>query len=135
MRPQLATYTQVGGKVLENTRQAQKWLKEVDANLAGPMACGSDGKDYYVHELALVHLDGVERPVMITCWYEKDSGLVADVHPMRLSPSGDAFVTDGREEKIEVVPLDAFMLSVEQLIRPSMQARYGLPAPECVLGW
>ncbi len=38
MRSQLATYAQVGGNILENTRQARKWLKEVDANLAGPMA-------------------------------------------------------------------------------------------------
>lgn len=134
MRSQLATYAQVGGNILENTRQARKWLKEVDANLAGPMARGSDGKDYYVHELALVYLDGVERPVMITRWYERDGVVVADVHPMRLSPGCDAFVIDGRDDKIEIIPLHAFMLSIEQLSEPSIQAKYGLPPPDRVLG-
>lgn len=77
--------------MLEDTRQARKWLKDVDANLAAPMARvrrGDTNRDYYVHELALVqpHSEECARPVMIKRWYEKEGELVADVHPMRLTP-------------------------------------------------
>lgn len=133
MRSQLATYAQASGKHLENTRQARKWLKEVDADLAGPMA-RHNGKDYFVRELAMVQEGGVERPVMIARWYEKDGRLVANVHPVRLTIARDAFVIDGREEEMEEIPLDAFLLSVEQLIQEGIQRKYDLPAPSKIRG-
>lgn len=125
--------------MLEDTRQARKWLKDVDANLAAPMARvrrGDTNRDYYVHELALVQPHGEEcaRPVMIKRWYEKEGELVADVHPMRLTPERDTYVVDAREDRVTAVSLDAFLLSVEELAMREIQMRYTLLAPDRIRG-
>lgn len=130
----LATYAEAAGSRLEDTRQGHKWLKEINPNLAGPMARAADGKDYLIHELVIIQDGPVERPVMIARWYEKDKKLVANVHPVRLTPAGDTFVVDACAEKVEVVSLDAFLLSVEQLVQTAVQRKYNLPAPSEIHG-
>ncbi|KAF8135949.1 hypothetical protein K438DRAFT_1454643, partial [Mycena galopus ATCC 62051] len=50
VRPKLHLYPEDSGDRLEEGRQAAKWKQEVDGNIAGPMARGNGGKDYYVEE-------------------------------------------------------------------------------------
>ncbi|KAJ6614052.1 hypothetical protein B0H10DRAFT_1648896, partial [Mycena sp. CBHHK59/15] len=50
VRPKMHLYPEDTGEQLEEARQAAKWKDEVDGNIAGPMACGADRKDYYVEE-------------------------------------------------------------------------------------
>ncbi len=114
-------------------------MKEVDPNLAAPMArtrIGGTSRDYFVRELALVQQGSEEsaRPVMIARWYEKNGELVADVHPMRLSPERDAYVVDARQDQVRVVSLSDFLLSVEELATTEVQVRYHLPAPDRIQG-
>ncbi|KAI0716145.1 hypothetical protein C8T65DRAFT_572363 [Cerioporus squamosus] len=136
VRRHLATYAQDPGNFLHDTRQARKWREEVDPNLAGPMARAADGKDYFVQELALAEVPaaGGTIPIMILRWYEKDGKLIARAHPVRLTPTRDAFVVDGRPDKIVDIPLDCFRMSVEELHSKEVQRVYELPPPSSICG-
>ncbi|KAH9946550.1 hypothetical protein B0H21DRAFT_822615 [Amylocystis lapponica] len=111
-----------------------RWLHEVDANLAGPMARGADGKDYYVDEIALANLDDMGRvgPVMVRRWFRRGGELVARVNPLLVHHDGRHFLVDERKKSTLVVPLSAFLLSVEDLDSPQIQAHYNLPSPSAV---
>ncbi|KZV99556.1 hypothetical protein EXIGLDRAFT_668241 [Exidia glandulosa HHB12029] len=56
VRPYLETYAQRSGKRREHLFQGDKWVSEIDASLAGPMA-RYNGQDYFVDEVALADLD------------------------------------------------------------------------------
>ncbi len=121
---------------MSDTRHGRRWGEDIDPNLAGPMARASDGKDYYVQEFAMADVPALGGlvPVMIARWYEKDCELTAKVHPVGLTPSGDAFIVDGRDNKVVEVPLGAFLLSTEEMLTPEVQAMYKIPSPERVFG-
>ncbi|KAJ6628641.1 hypothetical protein B0H10DRAFT_1665935, partial [Mycena sp. CBHHK59/15] len=48
--PKMHLYAEDTRESLEEARQAAKWKNEVDSNIAGPMARGDDGNDYFVEE-------------------------------------------------------------------------------------
>ncbi|KAI0323277.1 hypothetical protein GY45DRAFT_1213627, partial [Cubamyces sp. BRFM 1775] len=53
VRPHIDLYPEDAGPQLNHPSQAKKWAHEVDPNLAAPMARSSEGKDYFVNELAM----------------------------------------------------------------------------------
>ncbi|KAI0054859.1 hypothetical protein BV25DRAFT_1766987, partial [Artomyces pyxidatus] len=124
------------GVKLEEARQAQRWLSEVDGNLAGPMARTKHGKDFFVYEPALANIDclGTTAPVMPTRWFTREGRIFARVHRLRLTKEGDSYVIDGRTSECCDIPLEAFVLSVIELNEPELQRRYRLPAPSNIKG-
>ncbi|KAH9941368.1 hypothetical protein B0H21DRAFT_710651 [Amylocystis lapponica] len=70
----------------------------------GPMARSTDGKNYYVEEIALANLDEMGRH----------------------------FLVDEREKSTLNIPLSAFLLSVQELESPAIQSYYNLPSPSAV---
>ena len=135
MRKHLATYARDSGDGLYETREARKWLQDVDANLAGPMA-RAHGKDYFVNELAMANIPalGGTVPVIIQRWYEKDAKLVANVHPVGLTPDRTKFLVDARRSSGQEVALEAFVMSVEEMNTGEVQALYGIPPPASIAG-
>lgn len=71
-RAQLCLYAEDAGNALSEARHGKQWKNEVPADLAGPMARTSTGKDFFVHEIAMANVDdrGTVAPVMVTRWYE-----------------------------------------------------------------
>ncbi|KAI0739242.1 hypothetical protein C8Q80DRAFT_1124588 [Daedaleopsis nitida] len=136
VRRLLATYAQEAGNRLQETRQARKRSHEVDANPAGPMVRSAGSVDFYVHEVAMVHMGGGPmQPVMILRWFETARGeLVARVHPLRLTPECDGFVVDARPDRVAVVLLTAFVLSVEELLAEEVQVLHNIPSPSYIKG-
>lgn len=129
-------YAEDSGDLLAEAHQASKWMWEVDANMAGPMARSRDGKDYFVNEVAMANLDNYSRigPVMIRQWFVRDKALVARVSLLLLTAENDAYVLDGRCEALTDVPLDAFFLNVLDMESPQLRRRYGLPSSDKVKG-
>ncbi|KAJ7239146.1 hypothetical protein C8J57DRAFT_1086540 [Mycena rebaudengoi] len=135
IRPHLHLYPEDTGEHLEEARQAAKWKDEVDANIAGPMARDVDGKDYYVEEPCLAHLNnGGVGPVLPIRWFMRGETLIAIVHLLHITPQRDAFIIDGTASGCIELPLSAFFLSVVDLQDPACQARYGLPSPHKIAG-
>ena len=121
---------------MSDTRHGCRWGEDVDPNLAGPMAHGVDGKDYFVQELAMADIPdlGGLVPVIITRWYEKCQVLTAKVHPVGLTRGGNAFIVDARDNSAREVPLSAFVFSVEEMLTLNVQDMYAIPSPTQVAG-
>ncbi len=115
-------------------RQGKRWRSEVDAELAGPMARGADGQDYFVHELALGLVHDVLVPVMITRWFERHGALFAQVHPVRLTSDGAAYVIDARQEKMFDIALNDLKVSVVELEKHETHSFHHLPHPNHIEG-
>ncbi|KAJ7215273.1 hypothetical protein C8J57DRAFT_1096269 [Mycena rebaudengoi] len=135
IRPHLHLYPEDTGERLEEARQAAKWKDEVDANIAVPMARDVNGKDYYVEEPCLAHLNnGGVCPVLPIRWFMRGETLIAIVHLLHITPQLNAFIIDGTASGCIELPLSAFFLSVVDLQDPACQARYGLPSPHKIAG-
>ncbi|KII83449.1 hypothetical protein PLICRDRAFT_32899 [Plicaturopsis crispa FD-325 SS-3] len=56
VRKHIKTYAEdTGGLFMDGAWHGEKWRFHADPNLAAPMARGSDGKDYFVEELAMAN--------------------------------------------------------------------------------
>lgn len=136
VRPHLQFYPELTDGHLEEACQAERWVREVDANVAGPMARGANGKDYYVNEVAMVNIEpsGEIVPVMTMRWFTEEGVIKASVRRLLISDSGRSFVIDGVNESCMQVPLSAFFLTVKDLQEPRIQRQYLFPPPEAVEG-
>ncbi len=115
-------------------RQGKRWRSEVDAELAGPMARGADGQDYFVHELALGLVHNVLVPVMIARWFERHGALFAEVHPVRLTSDGAGYIIDARQEKMFDIALNDLKVSVVELGKHETHRFHHLPHPDNIEG-
>ncbi|KZV93208.1 hypothetical protein EXIGLDRAFT_749245 [Exidia glandulosa HHB12029] len=147
VRPHIETYPQRSGCRREHLCQGDKWVSEVDASLAGPMA-RFNGQDYFVGEVAIADLtsDKPEVPsypssaVLIQRWHttpassanaasHPDSRLYARVERLTVSTHGFRLEHTG---DVWTVPLSAFITSYPRLEEDHQ--RYSLPDPKTVAG-
>ncbi|KZT64475.1 hypothetical protein DAEQUDRAFT_769652 [Daedalea quercina L-15889] len=131
-RPFIYTYSEDSGDILEEARQASKWLREVDPNAGGPMARSGDGKDYFVNEVALATLDRFGRigPVLIRRWFTHNKELVAQVSPLLVHADNLGYVLDERSSALTLdIPLSMFFLNTLDLCNGAIRQQYGLPDP------
>ena len=136
-RPILELYPEDGeGPSLKHPRQGKKWAKEVDPNVAAPMARALDGRDYFIHELAMAKLGSQENiaPVVVARWFQRDGAIVSKAYPVHLRHSASSrtpdMVVDTRDTEILEVPLSAYIFCVKDLLDPVVQERWGIPSPE-----
>ena len=125
------------GESLSECWQARRWRQEVAGNLAGPMARGASGKDYFVDEVAMACVGGQGgdlAPVMVRRWFRRDDAVWARVNPLLLNSDISSFVVDNRAEKAFDAPLSSFRLSVEDLMDPHVQLEMRIPSPEHIAG-
>ncbi|KAJ2990713.1 hypothetical protein NUW54_g8391 [Trametes sanguinea] len=140
VRSKLEFYPEFAENELQHPRQAKKWCEEIDPNLAAPMARNAEGKDFFVHELALASIDGLGHvaPVVPTRWFYRNGQLVSKAQRAMVEPVGPGgsqkFVIDGRTEELLEVPLTAYLLNVEDLLEELVQRRWALPPPDLVHG-
>ncbi|KAG8978953.1 hypothetical protein FRB90_008233, partial [Tulasnella sp. 427] len=130
VRPHLRFYAEDCGKHVSEARHGSRWAREVNANLAGPMArleCGGSFIDFYVHEIALANVDsyGTYAPVLPTRWFERSGKLFARTHRVQVNSTRTAFIIDASH--CADIPLSAFFASLVEL-KGSHRA-YGLPSP------
>jgi hypothetical protein len=120
------------GGYVEQTYHADRWLHEIDANLAGPMVRTADGQDFYVHEPALASIDGSEDavPVLPTRWFQFNEEHWGMAHKLLVNSDLNAFVIDG--SACIKLPLSAFKLCMQRLER-SFEYHH-LPAPHRLEG-
>ncbi|KII94845.1 hypothetical protein PLICRDRAFT_693166 [Plicaturopsis crispa FD-325 SS-3] len=136
VRRNLWTYSEDTGARIEEARQAERWRTEVDGNLAGPMARGDDGRDYFVEEPCMANIDqwGTPGPVMPMRWFIRDGAYWTQAHHLRISDDRTSFLIDARPEGCVELPLTAFFLTVVDLAIPECQALYGIPNPNAIAG-
>ncbi|KAJ6452472.1 hypothetical protein C8R45DRAFT_1223516 [Mycena sanguinolenta] len=136
VRPKLHLYPEDSDEKLEEARQAEKWKTEVDGNISAPMARGNGGKDYYVEEVCFAKLkgDGAVGPVMPMRWFTRNGSIISTAHPLRLTPSKDAFIIDGSNDACLEIPLEDYFLNVCDLEDPECQDLYGTPPPSNITG-
>lgn len=72
---------------------AQKWMKEVDANLSGPMVC-HNGKDYFVNEPALAKVGPYVQAVLPSQFFRHEGEIWARVQYLRNHPSEGTLIID-----------------------------------------
>ncbi|TBU25646.1 hypothetical protein BD311DRAFT_852410, partial [Dichomitus squalens] len=123
--------------MLKHPRQAKKWAETINPTLAAPMARAADGRDYFVHELAMAKLGSNDdiAPVVIARWYQRDGRLFSKAHPVLIYETGrlgeTEFVIDARNEVLTEVALDSYVFCIEDLCLPEVQQQWGLPDPHC----
>lgn len=136
IRPLLPFYPEDSGNKLEEARQATRWKNEVDPNLGGPMAREANGTDYFIEEPCFANLDDLGNigPVMPVRWFTRNGSIYAKAHHLRLTHARDAFVIDATVQGCVELSLEAFFLSVNDLMDPECQRRYGIPPPSNISG-
>ncbi|CDO70741.1 hypothetical protein BN946_scf184798.g56 [Trametes cinnabarina] len=138
VRSKLELYPEDGGNELKHPRQGRKWREEVDPNLAAPMARTAEGKDFFVHELALASIDtlGHVAPIVPTRWFHRNGQLMSKALRVKLGTfnGSQRFIVDARVEQNIEVPLTAYLLNVEDLLDDEVQRQWSLPAPDQVHG-
>lgn len=83
VRPHLQFLPEDAGARLSEAWQAERWLKELDPDLATPMV-RMHGQDFFVHEPASLR-DG--RVCMPTRWFRRDGRVVASAWLMVPTPN------------------------------------------------
>ncbi|EMD30755.1 hypothetical protein CERSUDRAFT_101017 [Gelatoporia subvermispora B] len=136
VRPHLHVYPEDSGTTLHEARQGRRWLHEMPADVACPMARSDHGLDFFVNELALVLLDPAHGPipVLVERWFMRAGTLLARVRPVLLTDQRRAFIIDAREHSSIDVKLKFFYMSVVELLKPETQLEYHLPRPDHVAG-
>lgn len=132
IRPHIRTYAENTFGYVAETFHAERWLHEVDSNLAGPMVRAPDGQDYYVFEPALAFLTGANEatPVFPTRWIEQDGEYWAKAHVLQSTSTRDAFIIDG--SSCINIPLTAFTISMRRL--EGSYKHHNLPPPNKIAG-
>ncbi|KAG8757406.1 hypothetical protein FRC12_010319 [Ceratobasidium sp. 428] len=140
VREKLSFYPQDSGASMSNATNGQRWTEEVDATLAAPMVRRSlpygGHQDYFVHEPFLASVTDAATGAIPQAasaflpvrFFEREGNLFARCHP--LLAEGSAYVVDG-DSHVEL-PISSFLLPLPEF--KSEHMRYGLPAPEQILG-
>lgn len=127
VRPHLQTYPEDSGQRLQEVRQAQRWRDEVDPNIAAPMARGEDGKDYFVGEPCLVHLETGPGVVAPSHWFRRADTMWSTAYPLVPTDDNTGYMMD-RRTPLEV-ELSSYVLNVDDLASRTCQEMYKLPPP------
>ena len=124
------------GTHLKHPGQGRKWAKEIDPTLAAPMARASDGRDYFVNEIAMAEVNKNVTPVIVARWFQRDGALVSKAHPVRLYAAGEepAWVIDARPKAIIEVPLVSYLFCVEDISLCEVHEQWNIPPPERIHG-
>ncbi|KAL1661798.1 hypothetical protein GGF50DRAFT_60307 [Schizophyllum commune] len=139
VRPHVSVLGEDTGERLTAPCNGDKWLKEVDAILSGPMVCGADGQHYYVCEPALANtgddatLDNTphETLVMPTRWFTRNGEVWARAKHLTSLPDEATLFIDDREDCVEI-PLTAFVASFPKL--KATYHYYNIPDPSTIGG-
>ncbi|KAI1797716.1 hypothetical protein LXA43DRAFT_877016 [Ganoderma leucocontextum] len=131
----LQTLPEKAGETLGECTQGERWLSEVDPDLAGPMARAPDGRDYFVNKLAMAVINpgGPPTPVMIQRWFRRGGSVWAAAHPTRAAEVPGRLIVDEREGKSFDIPLTSMRYCIEDLLKPPPEAAACLPSPDVVM--
>ncbi|KAI5890875.1 uncharacterized protein SCHCODRAFT_02690755 [Schizophyllum commune H4-8] len=141
VRPHVSVLSEDAGERLTSACNADKWYKDVDAVLSGPMVCSKDGQHYYVLEPALMQLsrpspDSVqpevaEAVVLPARWYTRNGDVWARAKRLAWVAGEPSLLVDEREDCVDI-PLTSFLASYPRL--KSTHHFYGIPDPSIIGG-
>ncbi|KAJ3897332.1 hypothetical protein F5879DRAFT_814024, partial [Lentinula edodes] len=133
VRPHIAVLSEDSGDMLNSACQGQKWHKEINANLAGPMV-RHDHKDYFVNEPALVRNPQSDTTSLVlpTRWFLRNHEIWARVQYLYRNPGGDSLLIDMRSGECDEIPLNSFFASYVDI--KDNYHHFGIPDPDTIIG-
>ncbi|KAI0375816.1 hypothetical protein BV20DRAFT_18264 [Pilatotrama ljubarskyi] len=127
VRPHLRFLPEDANGTLSEAWQGDRWLKELDPDLATPMV-RKESQDFYIYEPAQLDSHDVCMP---TRWFTRGSQTYAKVWRMERTPDGQAWVVLDNAEFD--VPLQRFLVALPGLIGKAAHDS-SFPDPRHIIG-